>query len=263
MPAKPTGPCPQPVQSFEIKSAQLPLVALLPKSGLWSVVVADLLAQYGAKGKNPDFFDHDPVVLDFSALQRPGAFTDIHTLLQAMRQSRLVPVAFRGEPPGWTAALLQAGLAQAPAEMAKSKPVPTPLPAPSTLPPTSANIPVVREVLRATTMLVDRPVRSGQKVYAKGADLVVLAMVNQGAELVADGNIHVYAPLRGKAMAGAKGNTAARIFSLCLEPELISIAGVYRTSEHPLAADVAGQPAQVWLHSENGQDRLVIQAFSN
>ncbi|MCX8517831.1 MAG: septum site-determining protein MinC [Rhodoferax sp.] len=262
-----TGPSHQTVQSFEIKSAQLPLVALLPKSGLWAVVVADLLAQYGATGKNPDFFDYDPVILDFSALPQPGAFTDIHTLFQALRQSRLVPVAFRGEPPNWTAALLQAGLAPAPPDMAKSKAVTTPLPAASTLPhplPTPTNVPVVREVLGgATTMLIDRPVRSGQKVYAKGADLVVLAMVNQGAELVADGNIHVYAPLRGKAIAGARGNAAARIFSLCLEPELISIAGVYRTGEQPLAADVVGQPAQVWLHSENGQDRLVIQALNN
>ena len=258
MPAKPTGPSSQPAQSFEIRSAQLPLVALLPKSGQWEVVVADLLAQYGAEGKNPDFFDHDPVVLDFSALAQPATLTDIHTLLQAMRQSRLVPVAFRGEPPDWTAALLQSGLAPAPADMVKSRVAPIPAPAP-----TPVNIPVVREVVSPSTMLIDRPVRSGQKVYAKGADLVVLAMVNQGAEVVADGNIHVYAPLRGKAMAGARGNTAARIFSLCLEPELISIAGVYRTSENPLAEEVASKPAQVRLSSEDGQDRLVIEAFKN
>ena len=263
MPDKLTGPSSQPVQSFEIKSAQLPLVALLPKSGQWAVVAADLLAQYGAEGKNPDFFDHDPVVLDFSALLQPGPFTDIHPLLQTLRQSRLVPVAFRGEPPDWTAALLQAGLAPAPADTVKGKAAPAPAKPAAAPPAPLANIPVVREVLSATTMLIDRPIRSGQKVYAKGADLVVLAMVNQGAEVVADGNIHVYAPLRGKAMAGARGNAAARIFSLCLEPELISIAGVYRTSENPLAADVAGRPAQVWLHSEDGQDRLVIQAFKN
>ena len=248
------------MQSFEIKSAQLPLVALLPKSKQWAVVQAELLAQYGAAGKNANFFDHDPVVLDFSALPQPGTFTDIHPLLQALRQSRLVPVGFRGEPPDWTAALLQAGLA--PADMAKATSSPAPVKAAPTLAPPPANIPVVREVHSAPTMLIDRPVRSGQKVYAKGADLVVLAMVNQGAELVADGNIHVYAPMRGKAIAGARGNGAARIFSLCLEPELISIAGVYRTSENPLAAEVAGKPAQVWLHSADGHDRLVIQAFS-
>lgn len=110
-------------------------------------------------------------------------------------------------------------------------------------------------------MVIDRPLRSGQKVYARGADLVVLAMVNQGAEVVADGNIHVYAPLRGKAMAGARGNTHARIFSVCLEPELISIAGVYRTSEHPLHPDVQGKAAQVRL-SNDGQDKLIIEALN-
>ena len=87
-------------------------------------------------------------------------------------------------------------------------------------------------------------------------------MVNQGAEVVADGNIHVYAPLRGKAMAGASGNTRARIFSLCLEPELISIAGVYRTSENPLASDVQGKPAQVRL-SDDGQENLLFEALNH
>jgi septum site-determining protein MinC len=109
-------------------------------------------------------------------------------------------------------------------------------------------------------MVVDKPLRSGQKIYARGADLVVLAMVNQGAEVVADGNIHVYAPLRGKAMAGASGNVNARIFSLALEPELISIAGIYRTSENPLAPEVHGKPAQVRL-SNDGQDKLLIEAL--
>jgi septum site-determining protein MinC len=122
---------------------------------------------------------------------------------------------------------------------------------------------VVRDIQAPATMVIDKPVRSGQKIYARGGDLVVLAMVNQGGEVVADGNIHVYAPLRGKAMAGARGNASARIFSLCLEPELISIAGVYRTSETPLPADVAGKPAQVRLSSDDGQDRLLIEPLKN
>jgi len=112
-----------------------------------------------------------------------------------------------------------------------------------------------------TAMIIDKPVRSGQKIYARGTDLVLLAIVNQGAEVVADGNIHVYAPLRGKAMAGASGNTAARIFSICLEPELISIAGVYRTSENPLAADIQGKPAQVRL-SDDGQEKLLFEPLN-
>jgi septum site-determining protein MinC len=87
-------------------------------------------------------------------------------------------------------------------------------------------------------------------------------MVNRGAEVIADGNIHVYAPLRGKAMAGARGNTSARIFSLCLEPELVSIAGVYRTTEKELAGDVLGKPAQVRL-SDDGSEKIIIEALKS
>jgi septum site-determining protein MinC len=105
------------------------------------------------------------------------------------------------------------------------------------------------------TLVIDKPLRSGQQVYAKGGDLIVLAAVNFGAEVIADGHVHVYAPLRGKAIAGARGNTEARIFSTCLEPELVAIAGTYRTTETPLPAEVLGKPAQIRLDG----DRLVFQ----
>lgn len=99
------------------------------------------------------------------------------------------------------------------------------------------------------TMVVDKPLRSGQRIYAKG-DLVVLGLVSYGAEVIAEGNIHIYAPLRGRALAGVQGNHDARIFCTCLEPELISIAGIYRTTENPLPADVLGKPVQIWLDEE-------------
>ena len=107
-------------------------------------------------------------------------------------------------------------------------------------------------------MVLDRPLRSGQQVYAKGRDLIVLAMVNPGAEVLADGHIHVYAPLRGKAIAGAKGFAGARIFAQSMDPELISIAGVYRTSENPLPAEVRGRAAQVCLQAGPDGDKLLI-----
>lgn len=99
------------------------------------------------------------------------------------------------------------------------------------------------------TLVIDRPLRSGQRIYAKG-DLVVLGLVSNGAEIIAEGNIHVYAPLRGRALAGVHGNHDARIFCTCLEAELISIAGIYRTTEVPLTADVAGKPVQIRLDDE-------------
>ncbi len=101
----------------------------------------------------------------------------------------------------------------------------------------------------AQTLVIDKPLRSGQQVYAKG-DLVVLGLVSYGAEVIAEGNIHIYAPLRGRALAGVHGNHAARIFCTCLEPELISIAGIYRTTENPLPADVIGKSVQIRLADE-------------
>lgn len=99
------------------------------------------------------------------------------------------------------------------------------------------------------TLLIDKPLRSGQQVYAQG-DVVILDLVSYGAEVIAEGNIHIYAPLRGRALAGVKGNPDARIFCTCLEPELISIAGIYRTAEQTLPADVLGKSAQVRLADE-------------
>lgn len=250
--------------SFEIKSAQLPLVALLLKTSEWAVLCEELDQQFGPQGESPDFFDHDALVIDFSHLEEKTPLQDMVPLLRVLRSCNLVPVAVRGASPQWMAAALAVGLVEAPVEVHRTRPH-VDLPATQTVVKTEVHE-IVREVIRevpaaaTATMVIDKPLRSGQKVYARGADLVVLAMVNQGAEVVADGNIHVYAPLRGKAMAGARGNTNARIFSLCLEPELISIAGVYRTSELPLAPDVRGQAAQVRL-SDDGQEKLIIEAL--
>ena len=231
------------------------MVALLLKSADFDVLAADLLGQFGENGESAGFFDHDPLIIDFSHLGEEVPLQDLAPLLAVLRACRLVPVAVRGTGVAWQEAILALGLVQAEAEMPRARPVKKVEP--------SAPEPVreiVREVPGPSTMVVDRPLRSGQKIYARGADLVVLAMVNQGAEVVADGNIHVYAPLRGKAMAGASGNANARIFSLCLEPELISIAGIYRTSETPLPIEVRGKPAQVRL-SNDGTDRLLIEAL--
>ena len=252
MTAKPIGQSPsRSNSSFEIKSAQLSLVALLLKSNRWDEIATDVCKQFAKTGESPDFFDNDPVVLDFSALEPGVAWTGIGTLLQALRSCRLMPLAFRAQPESWKNHLVKAGLVHTPQEVSKLIAQPVQIQE------------LIREIPGPSTMVIDKPIRSGQKIYARGADLVVLAMVNQGAEVVADGNIHVYAPLRGKAMAGARGNTEARIFSLCLEPELISIAGVYRTSESPLPANIAGKPAQVRLSSEGGQDLLLIEPLKN
>lgn len=231
---------------YELKSATLTLIAVVLKS-----VDLDLLARELADhlGKTPNFFSHDPVVIDLSGVREDGV-PDFSVLLPLLQQYKMVPVAARGGSDAQMDAALAAGLTEAPeASTPRGEPVEVVR---------EVVKEVVKEVVRevpvpaaaATTVVVDKPLRSGQQVYAKGADLVVLAMVSHGAEVIADGSIHVYAPLRGKAIAGARGNTEARIFSTCLEPELISIAGIYRTLETPLPADVAGKAAQVRLEGE-------------
>jgi septum site-determining protein MinC len=255
MPVSNTAPSSTPLHaSFEIKSAQLPLVALILRTSDWNVLIQELADQFGPGGESPDFFDHDALVIDFSHLDADMPLQDMVPLLKVIRSCSLVPVAVRGANAQWIAAALAVGLVEAPVEVHRPRVVA------EIEKPKAAPTELVREVPGPATMVIDKPLRSGQKVYARGGDLVVLAMVNQGAEVVADGNIHVYAPLRGKAMAGARGNVNARIFSLCLEPELISIAGVYRTSENPLAPEVHGRAAQVRL-SNDGQDKLIIEAL--
>ena len=252
---KPSGHSPA---AFEIKSADLPLVALILKTDDLAQLATDLAKKFGPQGESPDFFDHDGMVLDFSHFPLESAVQNIVPLLTTLRTCRLVPIAVRGASPEWMAKCRSLGLVETSLEVPRARPASYAAPAEASdvIHEPAPSLPAV-----TTTMVIDKPLRSGQKVYARGCDLVVLAMVNQGAEVVADGNIHVYAPLRGKAMAGATGNTQARIFSMCLEPELISIAGIYRTSETPLSPDVQGKPAQVRL-SLDGQDKLLFEALN-
>jgi septum site-determining protein MinC len=222
--------------AFDLKDTSLPLVTVVLHQAD-AAVLADELQQ--RLGETPNFFGDDPVVIDLAPLrerEEPIAFDDI---VAALRAHRMRPSLVTGGSAQQMADALAAGLAAAPE--------PAPPPKPRTV-----EVEVIREVEREVpvhvpTLIVDKPLRSGQQAYAKGGDLIVNAAVNAGAEVLADGNVHVYGPLRGKAIAGSRGNTEARIFTTCLEAELIAIAGVYRTTETPLPKDVAGKPAQVRL----------------
>ncbi|TFY97169.1 septum site-determining protein MinC [Ramlibacter humi] len=228
--------------TFELKSANLPLVSLLLKSADLQALAEELKTRFG---DIPDFFDHDPLVVDLTPLP-PDAQVDFPALQRLLRQHRVVPVAVRGGSETLAAAARDSGLAQATeavplAVRPRDEPAPAPVAAPAP----------------AGALIVDKPLRSGQQVYARGRDLVVMSIVNAGAEVIADGSIHVYAPLRGKAIAGARGDAAARIVSLALEPELVSIAGVYRTSDVPLPPEVLGKPTQVRL-AGGAEGKLVM-----
>lgn len=124
--------------------------------------------------------------------------------------------------------------------------------------PEEAEAVTVVETGNKPTVVIRRPIRTGQQVYAQGADLIVLDMVSEGAEVIADGNIHVYAPLRGRALAGANGNHEARIFAQDMQAELVSIAGIYRSIEQDLPESLANKPTQIYLE----ENRLVMSALS-
>ena len=216
-------------------------------------VVAEDLAQRLAD--DPDFFDNDPVLIDLQHVRDSAAPIDFVQLIAVLQKHRTVPVAVCNGAPAQMAAAHDAGLMPAPdAHPVRTKEVVREVEVIREVP-----VEVVREVPApaANAMIVDRPLRSGQQVYAKGTDLVVMAVVSYGAEVIADGNVHIYAPLRGRAVAGARGNTQARIFSTCMEPQLLSIAGNYRALETDLPKDIAGKPAQARL--EGG--KLVIEAL--
>ncbi|MDB5741878.1 MAG: septum site-determining protein MinC [Polaromonas sp.] len=244
--------------TFEIKSANFPLVALLLKSTDLAALAREMTQRFG---DIPDFFDNDALVIDLTPLQQAdpadAPAIDFQALVELLGSYRLVPIAVKGGNADQMAAAQQAGLL--PGHEAHLL---TPRPAPVSA--ASAEQPALhqhQQQLHAAplgALVIDKPLRSGQQVYARGRDLVVLAMVNAGAEVIADGHIHVYAPLRGRAIAGARGNTEARIFALALEAELLSIAGIYRTSENPLPPEVAGHPTQVRLVGGPDGEKLVM-----
>jgi len=241
--------------SFDLKSAELPVLAVALRSTDVATVVADLARRLA---DDPDFFDNDPVLIDLQHVQGSAEPIDFPSLLAALRSHRTRPVAVRGGSPAQMGAAHEAGLVPAPDAILtrpKERKVVQEVEV-------VREVEVIREVpvdIVRPTMVVDKPLRSGQQVYAKGADLVVLSMVSFGAEVIADGNVHIYAPLRGRAVAGARGDTAARIFTTCMQPQLLSIAGNYRALETDLPANVAGKPAQARLEG----DRLIIEPLAS
>ena len=251
---------------FDLRSASLSGVALVLRTRDLALLAQAMTERFGA---TPDVFSHDPVVIDLSELVLDTADFNFVLLVSLLRSHRLLPAGVRAGNPEQMRAALAAGLGD----------VPDDGPAPGgaahreadprlALDVAQAEAPVHAQeapslsasaaTVTAPTLIVDKSLRSGQQVYAKGGDLIVLGTVNVGAELIADGSIHVYGALRGKAVAGAKGNADARIFSTCMEPQLLSIAGTYRTTENPLPAAVLGKPAQIRLDGE----RLVFEPLA-
>ncbi len=197
-------------------------------------------------GRSPRFFLNAPVVLDLRDAGGFAAAPDFFEARDTLRRHTLTLVGVQNAEPAQLEAAAAAGLASfAPtaAQPNRRRPPAEPAPIAEAAVAQTLGAPAVR------TRLVTQPVRSGTQIYARGADLVVTAAVSPGAEIMADGNIHVYGALRGRALAGAGGDVEARIFCDRFEAELVSIAGHYLVSEQMPAAD-RGLRVQIALVDE-------------
>ncbi|AIO76320.1 septum site-determining protein MinC [Burkholderia multivorans] len=239
---------------FELRSGSVDTLLFTVKTTDLDALRAELVKRFEA---TPEFFADDVVAIDVRRLAdgERVALGDIRQMLSDVRMRPVGVVALATQ--GWATEaglpLLEARDRRAPAAKAADEAEPAAAPAAeAAAAPAAGPTPepgAASQPAGVQTLVIDRPLRSGQQIYAKG-DLVVLAPVSHGAEIIAEGNIHIYAPLRGRALAGVHGNHDARIFCTCLEPELISIAGIYRTTENPLPADVLGKSVQIRLEEE-------------
>jgi len=230
--------------AFRLRAGNFNLLVLRLLDGRPEVVLPALGDQFR---RAPGFLRFAPIAISLDDLQLSPAEVDFAGLVAGMRALDIMPIGVVGGSPAMRQAATAAGLStlrQAGGQVGgvESEPAtPAPEPAPVAPPdPRGAGRPA---------MLITQPVRSGSRIYAEGADLIITATVNPGAEVIADGNIHVYGALRGRAVAGANENPDARIFALNFDPELIAIAGFYAVREG-LAGAPIGKPAQVRLDGE-------------
>jgi septum site-determining protein MinC len=212
----------------------------------------DELAQqiHTAISKAPNFFLGSPVIIDLEAIKAESKL-DFSRLKQILHTNNLVPVGVRGGSEEQHQAAATAGVPLITVGQGKPMVVPQPKKAAAVVAPVKLPTPISTPTL---TKLVTTPIRSGMSIYAKDADLIVIAPVSAGAELLADGNIHVYGPLRGRALAGVQGNTQARIFCRTLEAELVAIAGYYLVKED--MHNLPNQESTVQIFLDNDQVRI-------
>ena len=254
----PKSPSPLPI---EIKISTVVAISTILHSADPIAIDAALKQMTGGVS---DFFEDEFAVIDVAGIAEEAAHIDWEALVGLLKKYRLNAVAVRGAPAALHDVIrahdlfLDDGTSGLQTNGGREREMPAPAPV-EAAEPAPAPAPAAAPAAPALAMIVDTPVRAGQRIYARGTDLIVTAVVNNGAELIADGSIHVYAPLHGRALAGASGNASARIFALQLQPELVSIAGVYRTFDDGFPADVARQPAQIRLVG----DRIDISSLGS
>lgn len=248
----------------ELKGSAFTLTVLRLLSSELADVERDLRGKIAI---GPRFFANAPVVVDVERVRTSKIELDFVALLKLLRELSLVPVGVRNATPAQQETAIAAGLAivkgggirdlpvapaHAPAaeQPMRSKPAepaaPAIAPEPSGEPASTGGASNASQRVKT----ISRPVRSGQQVYAKDSDLIVLAAVNAGAEVVADGNIHIYGHLRGRALAGAQGDRQARIFCLDMEAELVAIAGCYQVFDESVLKEIRGHAVQAYLDGD-------------
>jgi septum site-determining protein MinC len=190
----------------------------------------------------PKFFYHAPIVIDLHKINDENF--DLAALKQLLEKNDLIPVGVRGGSELMQEKAKQAGFAIISENSEKQTDKPNTA--------QEASSPILAN---EGTRIITHPIRSGQQVYAQGGDLIVISSVSSGAELLADGNIHVYGALRGRALAGLNGNKKARIFCLQLDAELVSIAGEFKVFEQAPVSSTHGM--QIYLKD----DQLTIDAL--
>ncbi|WP_404824687.1 septum site-determining protein MinC [Pseudomonas tussilaginis] len=232
---------------FQLKGSMLAITVLeLARNNL-----EGLDRQLAAKvAQAPNFFSNTPLVLALDKLPPGEGPIDLPGLMRVCRHHGLRTLAIRASRIEDIAAAIAIDLPVLPPSGARERPVePEPEvkkaePAPPP-PPAPALEPAIKP-----TKIITTPVRGGQQIYAQGGDLVVVSSVSPGAELLADGNIHVYGAMRGRALAGIKGNTRARIFCQQLTAEMVSIAGQYKVSEDLRRDPLWGTGVQISLSGD-------------
>jgi len=215
----------------------------------------------------PQFFSQSPIVVDCTLLGEDVANFDFITLKSALLNLGFIPVGVRNHPATLNATLANAGWAVMRESLKSSvkESSPTQTEEGNTEAEVSQEQPSedIQEVavapmpVKFNSLTVDKPVRSGQQIYAADSDMTVLAQTSAGSEIMADGSIHVYGPLRGRVLAGAMGNESARIFCQSLQAELIAIAGRYQLLDES-DTDLIGKPAMIKLSGE----KLVIESLA-
>ena len=225
---------PDAVAPFDMKAGQFTVPTLVLRERDTDALDRFLAEQVA---RSPGFFNRAPVAIDISQLPDGEVVGDLAIVVGILRGHGMIPIGVRGAATEQHEQIAALELALMPAARRPASARP-----PSVGPATSTNA--------AQTLIVEKPVRSGQRLYARGGDLVLLAGVSSGAEVIADGHIHAYRPLRGRAMAGVSGDVTARIFCRELGAELISIAGRYRVSEN-LESRYLGRSVQIALQGDH------------